>query len=214
MPQATPQGDRRPAGLTTTGAGSRWYPWDVGSTPYASVDHLIALIGPRLERQPRADWPAVQQAIGSVLPGDFKSLVEVTGPIHVGQFLGVFAPCLENRNLDILVQMGTRLGALQVLKRDFGSRECPYPLWFEPGGLLPWGASDNGDTLFWLTRGHPDQWTVVVNESRGPEFESFPLCTSDFLVEWLAGRLKSRILARSRGKQTVHQVGRARSGAG
>ncbi len=152
------------------------------------------------------------QAIGSVLPGDFRSLVEITGPIYVGGFLGVFAPCLENRSLDILVQMGARLSALQVLKRDLGSRECPYPLWFEPGGLLPWGASDNGDTLFWLARGHPDQWTVVINESRGPEFESFPLRTCDFLVEWLSGRLDSRILGRNRGDETVSQAGRALSG--
>jgi hypothetical protein len=160
------------------------------------------------------DWVSVQRAIGSVLPVDYKHLVEITRPLCAGDFLTVFAPGVENPNIDLFVQVGARLGALQVLKRDGGAREVPYPLWFEPGGLLPWGSSDNGDTLFWLTRGHPDQWTVVVGEGRGPTYAEYPIPASDFLVEFLSGHLESRVLpsaaAVAGGDATVRQLQRSR----
>lgn len=39
----------------------------------------------------------------------------------------------------------------------------PYALFPEPGGLLVWGVTDNGDEFYWLTEGAPDDWTVVVS---------------------------------------------------
>lgn len=175
----------------------------MGQTPYRSVNSLLELAGVAGPYGPPIDWPSVQRAIGSVLPCDYKALVDLAGSIYVGQFLGTFTPGSPNPNVDLLVQMGARLSALQEMKRVGGSQECPYPLWFEPGGLLPWGATDNGDTLFWLTRGHPDQWTVVVGEGRGPLFDEFPLCASDFLVEFLEGRLASDILPDDAGPRSV-----------
>jgi hypothetical protein len=183
----------------------------MGRTAFQSVNRLLELLGP-VEPRLAIDWPAVQLAIGSVLPVDYRQLVEITGPIRVADFVGVFAPGNANPNIDLLVQMGARLGALQALARD-GFRAL-HPLWFEPGGLLPWGGTDNGDTLYWLTRGHPDRWTVVVGEARGPVYEDHPLCASDFLVEFLSGRLKSAILESNAGvAATVAQMGGTRASA-
>jgi len=164
----------------------------MGVTPFASVDRLLELAG-ACSAPNRVDWLLAQRTVGSVLPGDYKQLVELTGPVYVGQFLTVFVPGVANPNVDLIVQVGQHLGALQVIKANWGSRECPYPLWFEPGGLFPWGCSDNGDSLFWLTHGHPDQWTVVIGQGRGPKYEEYPLSTCEFLVEFVSGRLKSRI---------------------
>lgn len=52
------------------------------------------------------------------------------------------------------------------LDQERGSRnskpeKCPYPFYPEPGGLLPWAGTDNGDRVCWLTEGQPDGWTVV-----------------------------------------------------
>jgi len=161
-------------------------------TPFPTVNELLDLLmSPR--QSVAIDWPGVQRAIGSVLPADYRHLVERTGPLKVGDFLVVFSPACANPFVDLLGNLGPRLGALQVLKRSCGDRECPYPLWFEPGGLLPWGASDNGDVLFWATRGHPDQWTVVVGESRGPAYEEYPVQATRFLCDFLDGRIQSRI---------------------
>lgn len=157
------------------------------------MNRVIELVGPRLARPPPVDWPSVERSIGSILPVDYKRLVEATGPLRVGGFLGVFAPTCPNPNVELLAQVGARLGALRELKTDHGAQACPYPLWAEPGGLLPWGGTDNGDTLYWLTRGHPDQWTVIVGDT-GSEFEEFALPTSDFLVRFISGTLDSSLL--------------------
>jgi len=174
-------------------------------TPFPSVNALLSRIG-TIRPWRRIDWPSVYRAIGSVLPVDYRHLIQITGPIYVGKFLGVRAPGSTNLNVDLVVGVGETLGALQELKRNHGDFGCPYPLWFEPGGLLPWGSSDNGDDLFWLTRGHPDQWTVVVGEARGPTFEEHPLSACDFLSEFLSGGLESKILPESDGPGTVAQV--------
>ncbi|MFI6875716.1 hypothetical protein ACIBL6_19995 [Streptomyces sp. NPDC050400] len=37
-----------------------------------------------------------------------------------------------------------------------------YPAFPEPGGLLRWGGSMDGDGFHWRTAGQPNDWTVVV----------------------------------------------------
>jgi hypothetical protein len=78
------------------------------------------------------------------------------------------------------------LAALRELKGMPGIRHVPYPLFPEPGGLLPFGIDDNGDGLYWLTTGEPDQWSIVVNESRAPEYEQFDMSVTEFLQEVLS----------------------------
>lgn len=184
----------------------------MGLTPFPSVNRVVDLVRPAPAARAPIDWPSVQRVVGSVLPVDYRHLVEITGPLYIGEFVTVFTPGVGNPNVDLLVQIGARLGALQVIKQDWGARECPYPLWFEPGGLLPWGASDNGDTLFWLTRGHPDQWTVVIGEGRGPSYDEYPVSACEFLVEFLSGGLKSRVFPSDvGGDATVSQIEASRS---
>ena len=177
----------------------------MSATPFPSVDALLALAGPARPVAP-PDWVSVQGRVGSVLPGDYRSLVEHAGPLRLGNFLTVFAPGATNPNVDLLEQMGRRLGALHDIKQAF-TDVCPYPLWFEPGGLLPWGSSDNGDGLYWLTRAHPDQWTVVVGEARGLRYEEHSLSVCDFLAGFASGAVRSTILPADAGaRATVTRV--------
>ncbi len=169
-------------------------------TPFPAVDALLGLAGPPRSAAP-IDWVAIQRRVGSVLPADYRSLVERTGPLRVGDFVTVFAPGASNPNADLLAQMGRQLGALHDVKQAFAD-VCPYPLWFEPGGLLPWGCSDNGDGLYWLTRAHPDQWTIVVGEARGPRYEEHPLSACDFLAGLAAGTIRSELLRGDAGAWT------------
>jgi hypothetical protein len=47
-----------------------------------------------------------------------------------------------------------------------GARPAPparYPVLPDPGGLLAWGSTDDGDCFFWLTQDpDPDRWPVVL----------------------------------------------------
>jgi hypothetical protein len=48
-------------------------------------------------------------------------------------------------------------------------------------------------TLFWLTVDQPDQWAVVIKESRSPTYEHFPGSMTEFLQAFLARSLETEI---------------------
>ncbi len=72
----------------------------------------------------------------------------------------------------------------------------PLSLDSDPRGLLPWGITDNGDVLFWLTVGRPDQWSIAVNESRGNGFETYPDSMVRFLIKLIQEEIHSAFIPR------------------
>jgi hypothetical protein len=69
---------------------------------------------------------------------------------------------------------------------------APYSYYPEPGGLFPWGATQNGDTLLWLTEADPEKWTIVVTD--GGSWWHFDGGLTEFLVGILGGRVNCPIL--------------------
>lgn len=65
----------------------------------------------------------------------------------------------------------------------------PFALYPEPGGLFPWGLTDNGDRLYWLTEGEPNSWVSIIYESRGPRYDRHAIGCCEFLRRWVAGDL-------------------------
>ena len=59
-----------------------------------------------------------------------------------------------------------------------------------------WGSTDNGEYLYWLVRpaSNSDEWTVLVNEARGEEWEHFEMGCAEFLARTLTGELRSDLL--------------------
>ena len=64
----------------------------------------------------------------------------------------------------------------------------PYPLSPEPGGLYPWGSTDNGDWLYWLTNGEPDSWRVIGFSNSG--WAEFSGTMTEFLVAVLSRQIQ------------------------
>jgi hypothetical protein len=114
---------------------------------------------------------------GHPLPADYEQLAREYGPGSFAGFLWLLAPGAANQYLDLDRQAEVRLDALRTL-----GEELPY----EP--LLPFAFTDNGDVVYWHATGDPDDWTVVVNESRGPEWHAFDGNATEFLVATLSGR--------------------------
>jgi hypothetical protein len=173
----------------------------------ASVATLGRISAPRRPKRTDIHWIAVQRRVGSVLPTDYKQFVEWYGVAYLGGFLCTFSPSASNPNVELPCQMGVRLSALSELKRNPGSSMCPYPLWFEPGGLLPWGGTDNGDTLYWKTAALPDAWSVVVGDGRSGSFEEHAMGMTDFLAAFMEGRLSSKEFPPGPYPATIEEVG-------
>ena len=137
-----------------------------------------------------AYWVKAETELGSRLPEDYKAFVDGYGPGRIAEFIGIYSPFTYNVHANLISQAAVQLGALRQLETDFGE-VCPYPLFPLPGGLLPFGQTDNGDGLYWLTTGEPDDWSVVIGESRGPRFEPHQCGMAAFLAELLTGRRSS-----------------------
>jgi hypothetical protein len=149
----------------------------------ASLERLLSVLPPPAhpaEVSRRDDWKAVEAEMGTTLPDDHKEFIGTYGTGRIDGFLWVFNPFSENENLNLITAGKVRLDALRELRDEFGE-EVPYKLFPEDGGLLPFAATDNGDVLYWKTSGSPDDWTNVVNESRGPDYEEHQVGVVNFL---------------------------------
>ncbi len=149
-----------------------------------SIDRLKQLLPPPvapIELGQPDEWLAVEQRLGIALPADYKDYITSFGTGYLGKFLWIFSPFARKTTLNLECQIRVRLDALREIKRQFPN-DVPFKAFPESGGLLPCGATGNGDCLYWLTEGAPEKWPILVNESRGPDWVRFAMPLTAFLV--------------------------------
>ncbi len=138
-------------------------------------------------------WQRIDRRLASRLPVDFVFFINTYGTGTINDYLSVLSPFSQNPNLNLLNVMPEILAGLRHLRRE-EPESLPYPLYFEPGGLLPWGLTDNGEYLCWQTTEFVDLWPVVVVDPRNGDSERFELAMCQVLVGFLNATLRSRIL--------------------
>jgi hypothetical protein len=154
-----------------------------------SLDRLEAVLRPPAAPvECQGDWAAVEEALGTPLPTDYKRYVERYGSGCIDRFLWPCNPFSGNRHLRLQDEVRHQLEGLRGTRAKFPDR-WSIPLFPEEGGFLPWGKTDNGDCLHWITRGAPEEWTVVVMPAREPERDPHPCGMTDFLAGILTRRI-------------------------
>jgi hypothetical protein len=151
-----------------------------------TLRRLVRLVPPPEEISSEIDWLEVERGLHSRLPRDYKTLIENYGVGQFDGFIWILHPTTSNRHLRLDVQIELHRQILQNVNETFA----------RPNELTAWAITDNGDTCFWLNRGNsvdPDQWSVVVNEGRGPEWDVTDLPTCAWLEAVLSGRLRVRV---------------------
>lgn len=159
------------------------------------IDDLARLLAPPaqpLESGRGADWGSVTDRIGEPLPVDFMQFIDRYGTGIINDFLTVLNPFSANARLNLLDQMFYHLSALRSLKAQFPGA-CPYPLFFEPGGLLPWGITIDSDIFCWKTSGVSGQWTQVIFPRHG-DAEEHNMTTCALLAAAIGGSITSSAL--------------------
>jgi hypothetical protein len=151
---------------------------------------------PTIPVEADGSWHQVEEALGTGIPDDFKGFIEAYGSGTIGHFIWVLNPFSNNPFLNLLEQSQRQLDALRILLRDFGERS-PYELYPTPGGLLPVAITDNGDVIHWLTIDGPADWSIVVNEARGPDYERFECNLTTFLEGLLDRSIRCRAFPHS-----------------
>ena len=66
---------------------------------------------------------------------------------------------------------------------------------------MPFGLTDNGDVMHWLTSGPPENWKIVVNEARSPHYQLFESDLTSFLFNLLTGRVQCDAFPKSLSKR-------------
>jgi hypothetical protein len=161
-----------------------------------SIDLLIELLGlpsTTIDTGSLDQWSSIERPINLTIPDDFKQYINTFGTGKLADFIYPLNPFSTNKNLNLMHKGSKLLAALREI-REIDREECPYPIHPEEDGLFPWSVTDNGDVIYWYTIGKTQDWKIVVNESRGPEFEEFALSTTMFLRSILLGDIHSRII--------------------
>ncbi|MEM8534476.1 MAG: SMI1/KNR4 family protein [Chloroflexota bacterium] len=142
-------------------------------------------------------WETFELSTGMSLPSDYKEYLGIFGTGVVGGVITPYNPFCKRTLLRASYTCRNWMGqaiAISRHKQQFGTEVFPYPLYPEPDGVLPWGATDNGDQLFWLTTGSPNEWSVVINEVRSSIFEQFACSMTAFLHDLIIGNIQSKII--------------------
>jgi hypothetical protein len=157
------------------------------------IDPLLTILKPpATPREPgtAAGWGDVGRRLGEVLPGDYMKFIELYGTGTIAEWLSVLNPFASHHYENLFGGGFEFLAALREIKGQF-PEEVPFPLFYEPGGLLPWGSSTDGDIFCWSTRGLSGLWTVTVI-GRHTGNEQFPVPMTQFLFEALTGKVSPR----------------------
>jgi hypothetical protein len=137
-------------------------------------------------------WEQVERDLGTALPDDYKRFVSIYGTGRIDQFLWIFTPTASSKYIN-LVEANRAYSQLLDEARKWDREYDPYDLYPAPGGLLAFGATDNGNVLYWKTRDAPSQWTVVAYQSRGLEHFDFNGSMSEFLAALLSREITCNV---------------------
>lgn len=156
-----------------------------------AVDRILALMPPPrspVETGTPASWAAAEAALHTSLPADYRRFIETYGSGSIDEFVTVLNAhsSMPSYRLDDYGE--TMLEVTRELRAG-GIVPIPFPLYPEPGGLLPWGVTANGDWGYWIMdpADSPDAWGVVVSVDRGPDWFRHPGPLTRFLAEILDG---------------------------
>lgn len=153
------------------------------------------LAGPARYAPTSVDWQVLERRIGLRLPQDYRRTFQIYPDLQIGKFLGIFSPPEDVE--DYVRQNGEVMEPLRDLAQDEvtlldgsgeGRQISPYPFYPEPGGLFPWGATENGDVCLWLTdKENPDEWPVIVTD--GMDYWRFDGNVLSFVGGLLSGEV-------------------------
>lgn len=142
---------------------------------------LSRILGPApVDVSTSVDWSDLELQIGTRLPRDFKELVSAYPRLCLADFIRFLDPRKSIPNLRPLEANTWNVEWLADMREDF-PEEFPYPAFPEPGGVLMWANTTDGDYCYWQVDGEPDEWKVVVSTDKGRFWSLFPGGVVDFL---------------------------------
>jgi hypothetical protein len=159
-----------------------------------AVERLVRVVQPpdAVAGAP-GDWLHFELDNGFELPSDYRAMLDRYGlggfgwnastgpwllPIDAFDQSRSFVECSEEDRQFFLGQ-----------RRQYPGVVPSWPMWPEPGGLLPWATSIDGDVIGWSSTGSsPDAWRTYYYGHGGPYLE-LGMTAVGFLAALMAGTI-------------------------
>jgi hypothetical protein len=141
----------------------------------------------------KPNWQSVEDKLDLKLPTDYKSFATEYGTGLFANFIRVFNPFDEDPYASLLENAKTICDMYREIKKAEGEKFLPFAMYPDEGGLLPWGNDENGNFIFWLTKGNPSKWPTVVAEGRGPLWQQFDFPMTVFLAKILTKEIRCKV---------------------
>jgi hypothetical protein len=128
------------------------------------------------------EWKKFENKLGVALPEDYKLFIETYGTGGIDNFIWLLTPFVQDKNINFTSRMNVMCNAY-LESRDKFPQYYKHKVFPELGGILPWAYTDNGDEIYWLTGKNSDEWSVVVYETRSPEYHEYAMTMVEFLYK-------------------------------
>jgi hypothetical protein len=139
-------------------------------------------------------WEEAFAALGTRLPEQYVDLMSLYGGGLWGNWLECYQPLGSHRFRGLVPFWKSLIDGHHMTKETFPDHVPPL-MWPDPGGLLPFGSSADGDKIGWVCHGDPETWKVVLvprhERSSGVVYESI----AEVLFRWLRDELEEPGLA-------------------
>jgi SMI1-KNR4 cell-wall len=152
------------------------------------LDELLRVLPPpKRPLDQRGDWASVEAALGLRLPSDYKEFISVYGSGRIGTSLVIANPFHWLRHGQSVRATWSDWAKFYPDIAEYGE-VIPYPVYPQPGGLLPFGEFGDVNILNWLTVGEPDLWPFLYYDRDQGFFEIKGLGAVEFILEAVTQR--------------------------
>lgn len=154
-----------------------------------TLRELKAILRPTaqpIERPTDQQLLEAEANLGLLLPNDYRQFIQHYGTGSIEGFLRILNPSSKYANANLVAAArDDNFDGYRPMRSEW-PEEYQFARYPEPGGLLPWSHSIDGDILYWLTQGDCDTWPIIV-WSRGDRlFHSFNTSMVDFILDFVA----------------------------
>lgn len=176
-----------------------------------SINQLLSLIpAPEKPSEVGSDrtWFSFENTLGVKLPSDYHEFISHYGSGLLANFIRIFNPYSKDDFISLIPSVERICDIRRQMKESEGDGEVPFLVFPERPGIMPFGNDENGNTLYWFTKGDADEWTIVVGSGRSREWEQFNCNLTSFLYQILTRQIRCKIWPRgfpNKAKSTVFE---------
>lgn len=152
------------------------------------------------------DWGGLESCLGIEFPPDYREWANRYPSLEIDGFLWIRHPAEFHapmgvqgilQELDGISNRQWESDSWRLLHTQSGEKvaDPPIPTFYpDRHGWVPWGSTDNGDTLLWSIDRNTADWRICVVDMKGIYWQEFDCGFLEFLVGMLRNDFRMKIL--------------------